>query len=85
VSTEHDDYREPDAGPDRPWWVQVGLFGLPTRASAWAFVWLSVLLAAAGAAGVLFYWPLGLGVLFLLAALWYYLCIRWVDRNGRWA
>jgi hypothetical protein len=25
------------------------------------------------------------GALFIFAALWYYLAIRWIDQNDRWA
>ncbi len=30
---------------ERPLWVKVGLWGLPGRSSAWAFVWLSLAVA----------------------------------------
>lgn len=71
--------------PDWPLMVQVGLWGLPNRLAAWAFVWLSLAFAAAGvAAGILIH-PIGFAaVLMVFAALWYYLSIRWVDENGRW-
>ena len=84
MTTEYDDYEDADLGPARPWWVEVGLWGLPNRASAWAFFWLSVLLAVGSLVGAVFFWALGFGVLFLLAAWWYYACIRWVDRHDRW-
>ena len=60
------------------------MWGLPNRAAAWAFVWLSLLAALAAGVGAFFYWPAAFGVLFVLAALWYYLSIRWVDRYDRW-
>ena len=68
-----------------PFLVQLGLLGLPTRTSAWVFIWLSIAIAA----GCLIYgffnpiWFLGVGMVF--AALWYYLAIRWVDQNSRWS
>ena len=70
----------------RPWWVQLGLWGLPTRASAWAFFWLSLALAAAAvvlglAINPLFFFGAGL----VFAAWWYYASIRWVDQHDRWA
>jgi hypothetical protein len=34
---------------ERPWWVRAALWGLPNRASAMAFVWLSLALAALAA------------------------------------
>jgi hypothetical protein len=69
-----------------PWWVQLGLWGVPGRAGAWAFVGLSVLLALAGVGyAALANDPRGYaGLLFLLAALTYWLAIRWVDRHGSW-
>jgi hypothetical protein len=69
-----------------PWWVKLGLWGVPGRAGAWAFVVVSVLLAV-GLAGYAvasgegrFY----AGLLFLPAAMAYWLALRWVDRNGSW-
>ena len=69
-----------------PWWVKVSLWGLPNKASVWAFVGLSLLCAA----GCVVYavtagnprWYAGL--LFLLAAFIYWLSIRWVDQHGSW-
>jgi hypothetical protein len=76
------DYRKPRR---RPVWVTVGLAGLPSRAWAWAFFWFSVLTAVAcGVLGVLFTPIAWLGTLFLLAAGWYWGCIRWVDRHDQW-
>jgi signal peptidase I len=48
------------------------------------FCWLSILLAAASA--VYGFWDprFFLGTLLLLAALYYWLAIRWVDRHGGW-
>ena len=63
----------------RPFWVAVGLWGLKTRLVAWAFVVLSILLAT----GLMMYWSWQ-GAFFYLAALWYFLAIRWVDKNGSW-
>ena len=69
-----------------PWWVQVGLWGVPGRAGAWAFFAVAglsaVALPAIGiATGIVAFYA---GLLFLLAALWYWLCIRWVDEHGSW-
>jgi hypothetical protein len=69
-----------------PWWVKMGLWGLPNRPAVWGFVWLSVALAAV-VPPYMFWagyprWPAGF--LFLLAALAYWQTIRWVDRNGEW-
>jgi hypothetical protein len=69
---------------DYPWWVKVAIWGLPSRAGVWVCVWLSVLLALA--CGIYGFWDRRFfaGLLWLLAGLWYWLAIRWVDRNGSW-
>jgi len=64
---------------ERPLWVAVGLWGLKTRAVAWAFVVLSMLVAT----GSIIYWS-WLGAMMYLAAVWYFLAIRWVDENSTW-
>lgn len=75
-------------GVDRDSWpvmVRLGLWGLPTRASAWVFFWLALVMAA-GCVAYGFVNPLGfLGALFVLAALWYYRSIRWVDQHSTWS
>jgi hypothetical protein len=54
--------------------------------ASWAFMWLCVAIAA-GTIAYGYYFAdrrfLG-GAFLLLAAFWYYLSIRWVDRYGRW-
>jgi hypothetical protein len=71
----------------RPAWVEIGLWGIKSRGLAWAFVWISVALAV---------FPSVIGImrgdmrfticgLFLLAALWYVLCIQWMDEHGGWS
>jgi hypothetical protein len=67
-----------------PWWVKLSLWGVPNRAAAWVFVWLSVLLAVAFVAYGFWDSRYFVGLLFLLAALWYWLALRWVDHNGSW-
>ena len=65
-------------------WVRLGLWGLSSRGSVLAFVWVSL---ASAVAGVIYSrWdPRGwYGLAFLLAALMYWLTVRWVDRHGRW-
>ncbi|MDB5290040.1 MAG: hypothetical protein JWL69_1281 [Phycisphaerales bacterium] len=68
----------------QPVWVRAGLWGLPSRPLALAFVWLSIICAVAcGVYGFWdgrFFWGVGL----VLAAIWYWLAIRWVDRHGSW-
>ena len=74
-----------DKNVERPWWVKIGLWGLPNRASAWAFFWISILLAI----GCVLYGFVDrrflVGGLFIVAAWWYCAAIRWVDRHGRWS
>ena len=72
--------------PRRPFWVVLGLVGLPSREWAIAFAWLSL----AAAVGCPVYavatdrpqWWLGIGM--VLAAWWYWEAVRWVDRNDQW-
>lgn len=68
----------------RPLWVKIGLWGVPGRAGAWAFVWFSIIVAVAcvfyGFQDKRFFY----GGLIVFAALWYYLAIRWVDRHEQW-
>ena len=70
--------------PPAPWWVRYGRIGLPTRRSAMAFVWLSILFAVAGTVAGFFFPPAWLGISFLVVAWGYWDCIRWVDRHDQW-
>lgn len=67
-----------------PFWVKMGLWGVPGRAGMWGFVWLSVVCAVA--CGVYGLWDprFFFGLLFLVSGLMYWLTIRWVDKNGVW-
>jgi hypothetical protein len=69
---------------DYPWWVKLSIWGVPGRAGLWAFVALSV----AAAIGCVAYGFIDrrffLGASFLLAALMYWLSIRWIDQHGTW-
>lgn len=75
-------------GADRrywPLWVQIGLWGLPRRGAAWVCFWLSVgLVAVCAALGLLDWQFLLVAALGLLAPVWYYTAIRWVDKHGGW-
>lgn len=68
-----------DFAVERPLWVAVGLWGLKTRAVAWAFFVLSILVAT----GWMMYWSWS-GAIIYLAAVWYFLAIRWVDKHSAW-
>jgi len=69
-----------------PWWVKASLWGLPGRRYALAFAWLSVLVSAATCSYLIRTrrQPWSVGLLFLGAALLYWLSVRWVDRHGSW-
>jgi hypothetical protein len=75
---------EPRSPVARPWWVKLTLWGLPSRRSALAFVWLSIGLAVACV--VYGFWDrrFSFGVVWILAALGYLGAIRWVDKHGGW-
>src|SRR5205085_1647054 len=81
MDDEDDEGRGPRAWPG---WVSVGLWGLPGRAWAWAFFWLSLLLAVGCTAYGFIDWRFFAGTPLVLSALWYYAAIRWVDRHGEW-
>lgn len=65
--------------PRRPLLVQLGLWGLPNRAWALGFMWLCGGLAAISL--VFRFWA---GTPVMLAALWYWYSIRWVDNHDSW-
>jgi hypothetical protein len=69
----------------RPFWVRLTLLGLPTRWSALFFVWLSLLCVVAGVVYGFWFPRAFIGLLFIPAALMYYLAIRWVDQHGQWS
>jgi hypothetical protein len=75
-------------GVDRSTWppmVRLGLWGLPNRGSAWAFVWISIAITV-GSTALGFVHPIAfLGSNMVFAALWYYLSIRWVDQHSSWS
>lgn len=70
---------------ERPLWVKAGLWGLPNRASAWAFFWLSVAVAGGCIAYGFVDRRFFIGGLMVFAALWYIAAIKWVDCHGRWS
>ena len=63
-----------------PLYVTLGLYGLKTRKAAMIFVWISIALALV--LPLLF--EIYFGPLCLLAALWYWLAIKWMDANDGW-
>lgn len=74
-----------DPKPKRPWWVALGLWGVHERMTAWIFVAICIGASIFCLFKGITEWPLLFGgVFFLLAAGWYYACIRWVDAHGEW-
>jgi hypothetical protein len=73
---------------DRSKWpvmVRLGLWGLPNRGAAWGFVGLSVAIAVGSVVYGFVDRRYFIGVIFVLAALWYYLSIRWVEQHSGWS
>jgi hypothetical protein len=69
----------------RPLWVRVTLWGLTSRGSALAYMWLCV--GFASVCVVLGFWNrlISLGAIALLGALGYLRAVRWVDKHGGWS
>ena len=70
---------------EKPLWVRVGLWQISSRSMAIAFMIGAVVLATVGVA----YGLVGRRVFvifggFYLSALWYWLCIRWMDVRKAW-
>jgi hypothetical protein len=68
----------------RPWWVRLGLWKIHDRLTAGVFLWASLMIAVIGAIGGIQEPRLLLCLAALPAALWYWLCIRWVYQHDRW-
>ena len=63
-----------------PLWVKIGLFGLKSRKGG--LMWMALSIAASFMFCI--YGSLETCGVFLLVALWYWLCIKWVDKNAKW-
>lgn len=63
----------------RPFLVKLDLWGIKTRATAIAFIWICVGIAVVSA--IRHFW---IGLVLLLAAAWYWYAMRWMDRRGGW-
>jgi hypothetical protein len=80
----------PDQNQNRrqwPRWVRLGLWGVPTRRSALIWVWVSALIGVFLSVSLeAFAFPVGIsvGIPFFLAALWYWVALRWVDQHETW-
>jgi hypothetical protein len=71
-----------------PWWVKLGMIGSSSRRALWG--WAIASLVAAAACLLVGLWLaeayfIALGAIgFPLAALMYWLTIRWIDQHGSW-
>lgn len=67
-----------------PLYVTIGLLMIYSKKTALIYFWLCMFLstisAVLGFFNTIYFWGLG----FLLSALWYWLCIKWVDKNSSW-
>jgi hypothetical protein len=68
----------------RPVWVRLGLWRVPTRKTAVAWMWIALAIAVLSL--IVSYWvPRAfIGVVMLGAAIWYACAIWWMDRHGQW-
>jgi hypothetical protein len=70
----------------RPDWVELGLWQIRTRSVAMLFciscIALLIVSATLGVVQDPKYLIVSLGC--LSAAVWYWLCIKWVDKHGTW-
>ena len=70
--------------PPRPVWVRIALWGSPTRRRAMSFMYVSLVLTGVFVALSLWDRRPTAGVALILATLWYWGAIRWVDLHGEW-
>jgi hypothetical protein len=75
---------KPAAPARRPLWVRIILWGIPTRAHAWAYVWLCFLLATTCLLYSFWNPRFAWGAVLLLGVFGYWSAIRWVDKHGKW-
>src|SRR5262249_48871443 len=81
---------------DRPLWVRVGLFGVPSRRAAMIWMVGSLVASMALIVAILAMMPVMVTVMgtggtilamcaLFAAPLWYWLAIRWTDEHEGWA
>jgi hypothetical protein len=64
-------------------WVAIGLWKVASREAALGYMWLCIIASIASiAAGLVVHPQYFISAPLILAALWYWLAIRWVDRNA---
>lgn len=70
---------------DWPWLVRIGLWSVHSAAMAWFYLCLSLVIAVVcGVLGAVIDPIAYAGVPMVLAALWYFVSIQWVNRHGQW-
>lgn len=68
----------------RPFYVSLGLWGVPSRSAALVYMWSCVAVALLAIVAGVFNPVFLLGAPLLISAAWYRAAIRWMDRNGAW-
>jgi hypothetical protein len=67
-----------------PIWVKISLWGVPGRRGLWMFVALSIACGLASMIYGLWQTKYFIGGLLAVAAIPYWLSIRWIDAHGSW-
>lgn len=75
--------------PDQPLWVSLGLANISTRKGALTLFWACLAFATAciplAYTGWVAWIDWSWAAVMLLCSMWYWLCIRWMDRNAAWS
>jgi hypothetical protein len=83
---------------NKPFWIEIGMLGIKSRGAALAWFYLSIILSLLCPVMIPFGLPLFaertlserivIGLVAcaggLLASLWYWFCIKWMDENRGW-
>ena len=64
--------------------VYLGLWGINSRRTAMAFLWVCVVVGVVGIIGAFIYPKLLLLTVSFLSAAWFWYAIRWADKNAAW-
>lgn len=66
-----------------PYWVYLGLWGIKTRKVAMGYFIVALLLSAIIVPASIYYNDLFYSI-FVVVPVWYWLSIKWVDKNSTW-
>lgn len=71
---------------EKPWWVAVSLWGMPTRGAMWLWFWCAIAAGLATVGWALVSGSVGFygGALMFFAAIPYWMTIRWMDAHRAW-